>query len=378
MIIRNAMVYRENKTFSRQDIRITDGIFTEIGSSLSVVEGEQILDAEGLYAVPGLIDIHFHGCMGHDFCDGTVEAIDAITKYEASIGVTSVCPATMTISVEELAQVMDAAREYKEGPSRPGQSSLVGINMEGPFISTAKKGAQDIKHIRLCDKALFRNLQERSGGLVKLVDIAPENEGAMEFIDALHDEVGISLAHTTADYNTAKEAYNRGARHATHLYNAMPPFTHRAPGVIGAAFDSPNCRAELICDGVHIHPSVVRATFQMFGDDRMILISDSMRATGMEDGLYTLGGQYVAVKGKYAALVSDGTLAGSVTNLMDCMRTAVKDMQIPLESAIACATMNPAKAIGIYEKYGSISEGKIANIVLLDKNLNLKQVIING
>lgn len=378
MIIRNALVYGEDKTFSRLDIRIEEDVFTEICPSLAPSENESVLDADGLYAIPGLIDIHFHGCMGHDFCDGTVEAIDAITRYEASCGVTSVCPATMTVSPESLVQVMDAARTYNESSARPGQASLVGINMEGPFISEAKKGAQAAEHIRLCDEALFCSLQERSGGLIKLVDIAPENEGAMEFIDALHDKVTISLAHTTADYQTAKEAYDRGARHATHLYNAMPPFTHRAPGVVGAAFDSPHCRAELICDGVHIHPSVVRATFQLFGDDRMILISDSMRAAGMEDGQYTLGGQDVAVKGKYATLVSDGALAGSVTNLMDCMRTAVKEMQIPLESAIACATMNPAKAIGIYDRYGSISTGKIANLVLLDQDLNLRQVIIHG
>lgn len=378
MIIRNALVYGEDKTFSRLDIRIEEDVFTEICPSLAPSENESVLDADGLYAIPGLIDIHFHGCMGHDFCDGTVEAIDAITRYEASCGVTSVCPATMTVSPESLVQVMDAARTYNESPARPGQASLVGINMEGPFISEAKKEAQAAEHIRLCDEALFCSLQERSGGLIKLVDIAPENEGAMEFIDALHDKVTISLAHTTADYQTAKEAYDRGARHATHLYNAMPPFTHRAPGVVGAAFDSPHCRAELICDGVHIHPSVVRATFHLFGDDRMILISDSMRAAGMEDGQYTLGGQDVAVKGKYATLVSDGALAGSVTNLMDCMRTAVKEMQIPLESAIACATMNPAKAIGIYDRYGSISTGKIANLVLLDQDLNLRQVIIHG
>ena len=158
----------------------------------------------------------------------------------------------------------------------------------------------------------------------------------------------------------------------------MPAFSHREPGVVGAALDSPHCMAELICDGVHIHPSMVRATFRMFGDDRIILISDSMRATGMEDGQYTLGGQDVAVQGKFATLVSDGALAGSVTNLMDCMKTAVKEMQIPLESAVACATRNPAKAIGIYDTYGSISAGKVANLVLLDQDLNVQKVIING
>lgn len=373
MIIKNAAVYGEDKTFSIRDIVIENGVFTEYVSS-----DDEIIDAAGLYAIPGLVDIHFHGCMGHDFCDGTVEAIEAITRYEASVGVTSVCPATMTLSSETLEQVMKAAHEYNTGAARPDHSVLAGINMEGPFISAAKKGAQAADHIRLCDVDLFRSLQNASGGLVKLVDIAPENDSAMEFIDALKDEVRISLAHTTADYATAKEAYDRGARHATHLYNAMPAFSHREPGVVGAALDSPHCMAELICDGVHIHPSMVRATFRMFGDDRIILISDSMRATGMEDGQYTLGGQDVAVQGKFATLVSDGALAGSVTNLMDCMKTAVKEMQIPLESAVACATRNPAKAIGIYDTYGSISAGKVANLVLLDQDLNVQKVIING
>lgn len=261
---------------------------------------------------------------------------------------------------------------------QPGHASLVGINMEGPFISAEKKGAQAAAYIRLCDAGLFRRLQKASGNLIKLVDIAPETEGALDFIDALKDEVTISLAHSAANYDIALEAYKRGARHVTHLYNAMPPFTHRAPGIVGAALDSPQCMAELICDGVHIHPSTVRAAFRMFGDDRLILISDSMRAAGMKDGSYTLGGQAVSVKGKFATLVSDGTLAGSVTNLMDCMRTAVKEMQLPLESMVACATANPAKAIGIYDRYGSISAGKIANLVLLDHDLNIKRIIING
>ena len=225
---------------------------------------------------------------------------------------------------------------------------------------------------------MFRRLQDAANGLIRLVDIAPEEEGAMEFISELKDEVHISFAHTTADYDTAKTGYALGACHATHLYNAMPPFTHREPGVIGAARDSEHCMVELICDGIHIHPSVVRATFQMFGDDRIVLVSDSMRACGLSDGDYTLGGQDVKVVGKLATLKSDGAIAGSVTNLMDCMRTAVKEMGIPLESAVACATMNPAKSVGLYEQYGSITEGKVANVVLLDEDLNIKKIIING
>lgn len=188
----------------------------------------------------------------------------------------------------------------------------------------------------------------------------------------------ISLAHTNADYDTAMAAFDAGASHAVHLYNAMPAFTHRAPGVVGAVSDSGHVMAELICDGVHIHPSVVRATFKMMGEDRMILISDSMRATGMPDGQYTLGGLDVNVVGNRATLVSDGALAGSATNLLDCMRTAVKKMGLPLETAVACATMNPARSLGEYDKYGSIAPGKKGNVVLLDQELNLKAVIKDG
>jgi N-acetylglucosamine-6-phosphate deacetylase len=199
----------------------------------------------------------------------------------------------------------------------------------------------------------------------------------MAFIDAVKDEVVLSLAHTMADYDTAREAFLRGASHVTHLYNAMPPLHHRNPGVIGAARDAENCRVELICDGIHLHPSTVRATFAMFGADRIILISDSMRAAGLSDGQYTLGGQDVSVCGPRAVL-ADGTIAGSVTNLMACLRTAVRKMGIPLADAVTCATMNPAKEIGIYDFCGSITPGKVADLVLLDKDLNVQAVYLNG
>mgnify|MGYP000119765601 CR=1 FL=1 len=185
----------------------------------------------------------------------------------------------------------------------------------------------------------------------------------------------VSIAHTAADYDTAVEAIEHGASHATHLYNAMPPLHHRNPGVIGAVRDSEKCHAELICDGVHIHPSVIRATFAMFGAKRMILISDSMRATGLEDGEYTLGGQAVTVRGPLATL-HDGTIAGSATNLMDCMRFTVRQAGIPLEEAIMCATANPAKEIGIYDEAGSISAGKRADFVLLNDDLDIVSVYI--
>jgi len=380
MILKNIKVYGEDGKFRNGNIVIKNGVFAGEAEAAGVKlqeAAEEIIDGEGCYAIPGLIDIHFHGCKGYDFCDGTKEAISEIAKYEASVGVTGIAPATMTLPVEELERILAVAAEYKK--EEHAGADLLGINMEGPFISPKKKGAQDERNIISCDVDVCSRFLEASGGLVKFVGIAPEeNEDAAEFIRQMKERVNISLAHTNADYDTAKAAFDAGANHAVHLYNAMPAFTHRAPGVVGAVADSPHVRAEIICDGVHIHPSVVRATFRMMGEERMILISDSMRATGMADGRYMLGGLEVDVVGNRATLVSDGALAGSATNLMDCMRTAVKKMGIPLEAAVACATMNPAKALGLYDVYGSISPGKRGNVVLLSPDLELKMVLKDG
>ena len=375
MIIKNASVYTEEGKFVEQDIYVKDGFFTD-----QAPEGQdgEVIDASGCVAIPGLTDIHFHGCMGHDFCDGTREAIDAMAVYEASVGVTNIVPASMTLSEEMLLDICRAAKAYREEGLQDKRAHFLGINMEGPFVSVAKKGAQNEEYIHKPDIEMFDRLNEASGNCVKLLDIAPEEEGAMELIEKRHDQVVISIAHTCADYDTAKEAFEKGASHVTHLYNAMNPYTHRAPGPIGAAADEEKVRVELICDGVHIHPAAVRTTFKIFGDDRIILISDTMRATGLEDGDYTLGGQYVKVTGNLATL-KDGTIAGSVTNLMDCLRTADLKMGIPLESAVKCAAVNPAKRVGIYDSCGSISAGKNADVVLLDKkDLSLKQVILRG
>lgn len=381
MIIENVKVYAEDRVFREGEIFIKDGVFAENVDG-AADDAEEVIDGGGCYAVPGLIDLHFHGCMGYDFCDGTKEAIEKIAKYEASIGVTAISPATMTLPVEELVQILQTAVSYKKEAADKKDveaADLIGVNMEGPFISAKKKGAQDERNIVPCSTEVCEQFINASEGLVKFVGIAPETaEGAEEFVRRMKDRVHISLAHTNADYDMAKAAFDAGANHAVHLYNAMPAFTHRAPGVVGAVSDSAHVNAELICDGVHIHPSVVRATFKMMGSERMILISDSMRATGMPDGCYTLGGLEVEVVGNRATLVSDGALAGSATNLMDCVRIAVKKMGIPLETAIACATINPAKALGEYDSYGSIMPGKKGNVLLLDSELNLKMVVKDG
>lgn len=380
MIIKNVKVYQEDQTFKEGEICIRDGAF--VGNA-DAQEGEEILDGEGCYAIPGMIDLHFHGCMGYDFCDGTKEAIREIARYEASIGVTAIAPATMTLPVPELEHILSVAAAYRkkteaEKTAAYDEADLVGVNMEGPFISKAKKGAQDERNIIPCDAEIFRRFQRAADGLVSFIGIAPEEPGAITFVHEVKDEVNVSLAHTNSDYAHAMAAFEAGANHAVHLYNAMPPFSHRAPGVVGAVSDSEQVMAELICDGVHVDPAVVRATFKMLGADRMILISDSMRAAGMPDGQYTLGGLDVKVRGNHATLVSDGALAGSVTTLPDCMRIAVKQMGIPLETAVACATANPARSLGIYEQYGSITPGKHGNVVLLDEELRLKGVMKDG
>ena len=371
MIIKNGLVFTGTE-FKQKDLYTDGSVITDAYSDFD----SEIVDATDLYVIPGLTDVHFHGCMGQDFSNGTIEAIETIAKYEASQGVTTICPAGMTLPIATISQICKSAAEYNETHADFDGSTLCGVHLEGPFLSEAKKGAQNGAYLMRADAETFRQWQKDANGLVKLISIAPEYPENMEFIKEIKDEVNVSLAHSTADYETAMEAFKAGANHVTHLFNAMNPLSHRAPGIPGAAHDA-KAYVELICDGIHIHPGMIRTAFSIYGDDRVILISDSMEATGMPDGTYSLGGQSVTVTGNLATL-QDGTIAGSATNLMDCVRFAVKEVGLPLETAIKCATVNPAKSIGLYDKYGSLEVGKVADFVLLDKDLNLKAVYING
>lgn len=371
MIIRNAKVFTGGCRFEERDLLIRDG---RIVFGAVPMDGEEVLDARGSYALPGLVDIHFHGAVGHDFCDADEAGLQAIADFEASKGVLAICPATMTFSEEILNGIMDAAAAHKNGRG----ADLVGINMEGPYISPRKVGAQNPKYVMGADAGMFRRLQARSGGLIKLVDVAPEEPGNLDFIRACRDEVRISIAHTCTDYETAKEAFAAGASHMTHLYNAMPGITHRAPGPIIAALEE-DAEVELITDGVHIHPAMVRFTFRTFGDSHVILVADSMMACGLPDGQYSLGGQAVTVCGPRATLTEHpDTIAGSATCLYDCMRHAVLDMGVPLASAVRAASLNPARSIGIDADYGSLEPGRWGNVVLADGQLNIQKVIRRG
>lgn len=355
--------------FKQVDVPISGQRFADAAGS------GDALDATGCIVIPGLVDIHFHGSAGADMSDGDLEGLHKMGAYEASRGVTAMCPATMTLSFEQLSDAMLAAADYQPAAN---EADLVGINLEGPYISPSKVGAQNPQHVRAADADEFKRLQELSGGLIKLVDIAPEEPGADAFIQEMGDEVRISVAHTCADYDSAKTAFEKGAKHLTHLYNAMDPMHHRNPGPIPAAAERDDVTAEIIADGVHIHPSMVRLAFNMFGDDRMILVSDTLRAAGLDDGVYDLGGQDVTVKGPEAR-IANGALAGSVSDLMRCFTVAVKDMDIPLISAVKAASVNPARAIGLSDEYGSLEAGHVADAVILDEDtLEVKQVVLRG
>jgi N-acetylglucosamine-6-phosphate deacetylase len=343
------------------------------GDTLVAQSGEEGVFLPDCYIIPGLTDLHFHGCRGADFSDGDAAGLQTMADYELSRGITQFCPAGMTLTAEQLTLICQIAAQHKK--TSTSGAELVGVNLEGPFLSQAKKGAQNGAWLQKPNATLLRQLKEASGGLVKLVSVAPEVEGALDFIRAVKDEVTVSVAHTAANYDQALAAFQAGARQVTHLFNAMNPFAHRDPGPVGAAADS-DCRVELICDGVHIHPAVIRAVFRLFGADRVIIISDTLRAAGMPDGQYTLGGQDVTVRGNLATL-ADGTIAGSVTDLMAGMCKAVS-FGIPLKDAVTAAAVNPAKVLGIYDRYGSLDAGKAANMAVLNPDLSLRAVIFKG
>lgn len=366
MIIKGGAVFQEDKSFVVRDLYIEKG---RIAANPAQVTDNTVINAEGLLVLPGLIDIHSHGAAGHDFSDGDMQGLREILRYEYTHGITSYCPATMALPKEKLLEIFHGMRAWTE---EEGLSRIAGINMEGPFLDPEKRGAHREEYIIPPDADFFRECSEACGGLIRLVTLAPNVKGALEFIEKVKDEAVISLGHSSADYETARKAFLAGAGHVTHLFNAMNPLGHREPGLAAAAADTADCMAELICDGVHVHESMVRAAFKLF-PDRIVLISDSMRAAGMGDGEYELGGQRVTVKEK-RALLSDGIIAGSVTNLYDCMRNAVS-FGISLGEAVAAATINPAKSIGIFHETGSLAAGKRADILLADRNLNLLRVM---
>ena len=370
MFLVNAAYLDQDFRLVRGDLEIEGGRIRQVGEKLSWSQNDLVVDCQGYTIVPGFVDVHIHGCAGADTCDGKRESIDAMAEFLLTQGVTSFCPTTMTVDRAEIEAALLAAKACVDQPG-PG-ARVVGVNMEGPFIAAARKGAQKEEAILPPDPELFRHFQELSGGIVRLVDIAPEQPGGLAFIREVKDLCAVSIAHTTANYDQAKESFDAGITHATHLFNAMSGLHHRDPGVVGAVFDDSRVYAELICDGFHIHPAALRAAFQVLGD-RALVISDSMRANGMPEGEpFDLGGQMVTVREGKATL-ADGTIAGSVSNLHQEVKNLVS-FGIPLEQAVKAASLIPARSIGLEEEIGSIAPGKRADLVVLDENLDIVAV----
>ena len=372
MLLIHANYLDEDFRLVQGDIEIEDGKILRVGKDLPRKEEDLAVDCAGSYTVvPGFVDVHIHGCAGADTCDATREALEAMAAFLLAHGVTSFCPTTMTTSRETIQAALLAAKDMMDHPMEGG-ARVVGVNMEGPFIAKERKGAQKEEDILPPDFPLFQRFYEESGGIVRLVDVAPEQPGGLEFVEKASQLCTVSIAHTTADYDQAKAAFDKGVTHATHLFNAMSGLHHRKPGVVGAVFDDSRVRGELICDGFHIHPAVLRAAFRLLGD-RALIVSDSMRANGMpESEAFDLGGQMVTVhQGK--ALLPDGTIAGSVTNLHQEIKNLVS-FGVPFEQAVKAATLLPARAIGLDGEIGSIAPGKRADLVVLDENLDIAAV----
>lgn len=371
MILKNAEIFNENFDLVRADVSVRGDRIGQVGDGLA---GDGAIDLSGCLVSPGFVDIHIHGCAGADTCDGKRESIEKMASYLIGKGVTSFCPTTMTVALPEIESALSVVKECMDNP--PEGASVIGVNMEGPYISPERRGAQSETFVRRPDAEEFRRLYDGCGGIVRLVDIAPEREGADEFIRKVSGYCCVSMAHTEADYDRATKAFQLGITHVTHLFNAMSGMNHRAPGAVGAVFDSSSVRAELICDGFHIHPAVLRTAFRILGEERTVVVSDSMRAAGLPDCVSELGGQTVYVKDGQARL-KDGTIAGSTTNLYDEVRNLVR-FGVPLGQVFRSVTLNPAAEAGKEDEIGSIRPGKYADFVVLDKELNLKMVIAKG
>lgn len=351
MIIKNCNIFGEIK-----DIVISDGIIEDIVDNA----GDSFdLDAQNKQVIPGLIDVHFHGAMGVDTMDGELQKL---SLYLAKNGTTAFLPTTMTSSKEEILKVTETSCNVTG-------AEILGFHLEGPFIAESRKGAQNSEDIRSASIEEFNGYKN-----VKMITVAPETEGCMEFIADVAENCVVSVGHTDCDYETAVKAIDNGAKCLTHIYNAMPSFLHRAPGPVGAAVDK-NIYVQLIAEGMHVAPSMVKSTYRTFGADRVCLISDSIRPAGMEDGEYVCGGLEVVLKDGIAR-VKDGAIAGSTATLLDCVRKCV-EFGISFKDAVKMATETPADLLGISNK-GRLQKGYDADIVVLNKDLTVDNVIIKG
>ena len=369
LAIKNAKIILENEILEGKVLLISDKIE---GIVDTLPEDCEVIDAEGGYITSGFIDLHIHGYLGKDVCDANVDSIKTIAGGLVENGVTGFLPTTMTVDMSVIKGALDACREVKNSGEYYG-SQILGVHAEGPFISASKKGAQDERYILKPDADFVK----ANADIIKIITLAPEEDKDFLEIKRMADEtdVVISMGHTSADYKTAMESSKNGVKHATHLFNAMTPMTHRAPGVVGAALNS-DVSCELIVDTYHVDPALYEMVYKMKGR-KLCFITDCLPAGGLPEGEYTLGGAKIIYKDNLCKL-EDGTIAGSVLKLNKGVWNVYNNSTIPLWECVNCATLNPANAIGVADKKGSIEVGKDADIVVLDDEFNVKKTIIGG
>lgn len=365
----NGWIFADGR-FVRGGFSVENGRFAHV---LEDVPGPAE-DLDGALVIPGLVDIHVHGCAGADFSDGDYAGLVRMARHLARRGVTSFAPASMTLPYDALDKAFHAAARLRREGLADG-ARLMGIQMEGPFLSREKRGSQNPAYLRLPDWDRFLRLYDAAEGLLRIVDVAPELPGAVEFTRRASEKCRVSVAHTAAGYDQAAAVFDAGATHLTHLFNAMSGIHHRHPGPIGAASERENITAELICDGIHVHPSAVRMAFRLF-PGRICLISDALRCCGMADGSYSLGGQEILLSGGVARLTG-GAIAGSAADLYQCMRRAVS-FGIPREQAVWAATALPARVIGRESETGAIADGRAADFVICGGELEPEAVYLGG
>ena len=372
MFYKNARIFTSDFRFHTGAFAVRDGLFGEV---LPENVPADAVDLNGATVIPGLIDVHSHGNSGADFSDGDYEGLKRMAAFYARCGVTSFAPASMTLPYDVLEKAFATARQlHAEAPE--GLSRLMGIQMEGPYFSYKKRGAQNPDYLKNPDFEGFQKLYEGCGGLIRIVDVAPELPGAAEFVAKAKDLCTVSIAHTDSDYDHARAAIDAGATHLTHLYNAMTPMHHRKPGVVTAALRS-NVYTEMICDTIHVHPAMFQFVMDCKGKDKFVLITDCMRAGGMPQGEYTLGELKVVVDETSARLM-DGTLAGSILTLNKAIDNVHKNTNKPLWEIVSAASLNPARAMGMQDRIGSLRAGCNADFAVFDDDFNTQMTIVDG
>lgn len=380
-LLKNIKVYAETEEIENGYLLIEEGKIKEYGSYEACPKDEavdQTLSFQGEHSVlPGFIDVHIHGANGADTMDGAPEALEKMAEALPREGTTSFLATTMTSSSQAIEKALENVSTYKKRSQR-GKAEVVGVHLEGPFISPNQIGAQHPDHVQKPSVSLFKRWQALAEGHIKLVTLAPEEEGGIELVEYLHSEgVMASIGHSHATYEQAVGSFKAGVKHATHLFNQMRAFHHREPGVVGAVLLHDDVKAELIVDGIHSHPKSVQLAFQNKGSEGLLLVTDAMRAKCLHDGVYDLGGQDVIVQ-NHKATLADGTLAGSIIRLRDAAKNMMTFTHCSVKDIVQMASVNPAKQIGVYNQKGSIREGKDADLVVVDGEFNIVMTICRG